>query len=570
MTITKSQYRDNIRAFASAHLDFTTGEHLSGYGSRAPSALLSGVSYDSAGLPILHRGTTNYAPNTQVFASTTGFVGAGGALGPGWEQGNTVVPLTVLSASTTSITVQLGPFPSFQTTTIRTRTSSPLDPSVVGAARGGVAFSATVSVDSASSASTVVSVGHNELTPSNVFLSGRSQLGPGQSARLVVQKPTASLGTGFVSYVAVQGSTNAVAVVTISQPQIESAASVREATDYTVGTRSASSAALLGLPDGDYKVWLQGTSESLWVRATSAAGSLPLDVSGNGSVHAQRILAFPAATIVSQISEALHPPAYKDFVSTAPTTLAPVDPSFVRVPYEFAMNRIENGYSSAAALNRPTRFRFEVRPGDNLPADAANGNTNERSEVYNLNDRAPWHTDLWVSYAFRFVSPPIATDPTNDFRIIQQWRYSPNAGESTSLSPDVAVVLRDDLTLQFITRTGPVSQTTTPATDNNPLSTATPATVIRWTKTNLTVGAWHFMVYRVRFSETDGFLEAYLDGTQMFNAAAAIGYTRDVGPDFRMGIYRHAHATETTIVEHANLEISTSSLSARVTKPLYP
>lgn len=62
---------------------------------------------------------------------------------------------------------------------------------------------------------------------------------------------------------------------------------------------------------------------------------------------------------------------------------------------------------------------------------------------------------------------------------------------------------------------------------------------------------YHF-VYRLRYSASQGGLDAWRDGTQIVHYRGPVGYSNQSGPYFKFGIYREP-AAETLAVHYMNL-----------------
>lgn len=195
-------------------------------------------------------------------------------------------------------------------------------------------------------------------------------------------------------------------------------------------------------------------------------------------------------------------------------------------------------------------LRFESRYGDvGLAGDASNSNT--RCEIISP-DKLPLETDLWESFAFRLRgSPTNLPDIPYDHCLIGQWH---GADTTTTRSPICITGLFNNL-LSFTSRYA--AGTTSSGTRTIHYQTDLPA-----------VDTWTYVVKQINISET-GTYNVWLNGTQVVNYSGAVGYPDDAtGPNFQCGIYREDYDGDNVIVELANVEFGTSSLSARITTPL--
>lgn len=156
--------------------------------------------------------------------------------------------------------------------------------------------------------------------------------------------------------------------------------------------------------------------------------------------------------------------------------------------------------------------------------------------------------------AMRLPNGP-ANNPAS-WMVAGQFHATPDADDVQG-SPVLAQQFSGD-TFEIITRTH--------ADDPG---TANPSGTSRYSTTWLG-SDWVNLVYRVQFTRgtSTSELQVWMDGVEIVNLTGiAIGYNDAEGPYFKYGIYRSA-AAETTVIDYANVEVSTSSLLDRVANPL--
>jgi hypothetical protein len=193
-------------------------------------------------------------------------------------------------------------------------------------------------------------------------------------------------------------------------------------------------------------------------------------------------------------------------------------------------------------------FRFEVRPGDvwTLSDSAAK----ERAE---LSQRAVLDpaADIWVSHALRVE--PGGTYP-GGFVVLGQFHNSPDPNE---LSPSPLFAYTFD---------GGVLRVDLRTSTENPL-VANPPPIIVYTDAAFPVGRWVRFVAQLRVDPAgSGFVKVWRDGAQIVNYSGPLGYVDAAGPYWKFGIYRAA-TSGTMVVRYANVEVSASSLSPRISNP---
>lgn len=202
--------------------------------------------------------------------------------------------------------------------------------------------------------------------------------------------------------------------------------------------------------------------------------------------------------------------------------------------------------------------RFEVRPGEAPSFDVPE---KERSELVCYSGGStftlPYDTDVWLSLAMRLPSGSYVPPPGSPvWMIAGQFHSTYNTGDNKGLSPPWAQQLWPGDWVAIYTRSAPVSPVVT-----NPAPVET-------RMFQLTRDTWAHLVYRLQFNQTGGgLMDVYKDGAQIYSGTPAIGYNQPVGPYLQYGVYRAA-ALGTTVLEYANVEVGTSSLSSRIANPL--
>jgi len=195
--------------------------------------------------------------------------------------------------------------------------------------------------------------------------------------------------------------------------------------------------------------------------------------------------------------------------------------------------------------------RFELRSGDHWQAEA----TKDRSEFQVTDPIFAYDTDYWISQAFYI---DIANSTDTNFATISQGHQTPDGGDITTASPNFEITFRpSDGQMRITTR----------YSAEDPLTVSGAATIQYFSV--IARKKWHYLVNRLRFSKTAALaqLESWFNGVRVVNnAAASIGYVDVVGPYWKWGYYRSA-ATYTGIVYHANMEVGTASLAARIAAP---
>lgn len=195
------------------------------------------------------------------------------------------------------------------------------------------------------------------------------------------------------------------------------------------------------------------------------------------------------------------------------------------------------GAHSGQVVTGPVRCgdyaaRFEIRAGDVQPPVLG-----YRAELHELlHHVAPIGSESW--YGFSTYLPPDWPDLDNR-TVISQFHATPDPGEVWR-SPPLAV----RYTAGRLTVTGRTSpERIQDANDGRELA-------LYDHEGPLEKGVWHDWVFHVRWSyESDGFVEAWLDGAPVVDYRGPIGYNDLAGVWFKWGIYRDDHPV-TQVIYH--------------------
>ena len=198
-------------------------------------------------------------------------------------------------------------------------------------------------------------------------------------------------------------------------------------------------------------------------------------------------------------------------------------------------------------------FRFELRKGD---CWVAGQEKSFRSEI-NTDDYVSINSECW--YGFSMMLP--ADFPIEDNRlVIGQWWSKPKVAEGEPYrSPPLAQRFRKGkfhITLRHSSKR--VMMNDSDAED----------TTLYETK-QLALGSWHDFVYQVRWSNSSGLVNIWLDGKQVASYRGPVGYDDDLGPTFKFGIYRD-DSKETYVVNFANVKRGKSMSEVEPSRPSSP
>lgn len=196
----------------------------------------------------------------------------------------------------------------------------------------------------------------------------------------------------------------------------------------------------------------------------------------------------------------------------------------------------------------PNYLRVEMRQDDKWLA----GDGRARCELNSAPTAMPWNVPVWASYSFRQTG----TLP-DSWTIINQWHQRPDSADMQGKSPCMAVQFVSG-DIKIYTRGDPAPATTTVRSSTDRFRRA-------WDDTE---HGWHHLVLNPTFHWSNGSLRAWLDGQQIVNVSGiSLGYNDPYGPSPKLGIYRQ-NAAATTVIQFANVELGTTSLSDRIAHPL--
>jgi Polysaccharide lyase len=200
-------------------------------------------------------------------------------------------------------------------------------------------------------------------------------------------------------------------------------------------------------------------------------------------------------------------------------------------------NTEDGGGSWAITSPHPNDLRFEVRSGDIAPWDVAHNHKAERAEISRFKQKVPIDTDVWFSLGL-MVEP--GAPVTSRWLVLGQLHATEDPGGIAG-SPPWAQELDAGDRFQIVVRTKAES-----------LIRNNPRLIVVFTDPNFRRGRVYQFVYRLRYSQTHGLLQAWRDGQQIVDYSGPLGYINQQGPYFKFGIYRQP-APETIIVHYYDL-----------------
>lgn len=223
-----------------------------------------------------------------------------------------------------------------------------------------------------------------------------------------------------------------------------------------------------------------------------------------------------------------------------------LDTSQTWPPQKFATN-VNTAIGSLGDL-----WQFEIHAGD------VSNIGSERDELDGFQNTILRNTEFWISYAVKVL--PGAVIPFSAlFNIMGQCHQGVTTG-----NPDFYCWYQDD---RFYLNAG---NTSAPSANVDGQGNGT-----YFRSAILPRDVWHYVVYDVikSSSGTGDKLVTWFDGTQVYNqTGATIMGEHTSGSYWKYGWYRAASGTSgalaTAICQWANVEVSTSSLLARVSTPL--
>jgi len=189
------------------------------------------------------------------------------------------------------------------------------------------------------------------------------------------------------------------------------------------------------------------------------------------------------------------------------------------------------------AVVTPDDLRFEVRQGDTAAWDKSHNHPAERTEIAGFNSKEPTDSDLWFSMDL-MVEP--GAKVTSRWVVLGQLHPTEDPGQAGP-SPAWAQELNAEDVFRIVIR----------AKAETPLRRS-PAPQVLFVDPEFKRGATYHLVYRLRYSMTQGGLDAWRDGIQIVHYSGPVGYINQNGPYFKFGIYREP-AAETLAVHYKNL-----------------
>ena len=246
-------------------------------------------------------------------------------------------------------------------------------------------------------------------------------------------------------------------------------------------------------------------------------------------------------------------------LSAAIAQAGPVDGTPVMVGNDgyFAQNA-DHPWSLNLTGDPPCMFRFELRSGDRWLQETP-GSVVERSELRGPVDEtnpSRFGAETWTAYQFR-IEP--GTPSTAGWVVIGDWHVRPDPEDTGIMSSPWQLELRRGDILVFDIR----------ASSQKPVLGNAPEQHIYTSPAPIARGVWHSLVSVADFDwqpKGTGGVTVWLDGARIVDYHGPFGYNTRRPPYFKFGIYRVA-TPETLAVDYANIEISRTSLAARIHAP---
>jgi hypothetical protein len=189
-------------------------------------------------------------------------------------------------------------------------------------------------------------------------------------------------------------------------------------------------------------------------------------------------------------------------------------------------------------------LRFEVRRNDIAPWDAEHHNSANRTEISESDYEEPVNKDIWVSFGLMVQPGPTVT---SQWLVLGQLKARNDSG-GTSGSPPWAQELDAGDQFRIVIRTS----TQQPQQNS-------PAPNVLFVDPKFKRGRIYQFVYRIRYSQTRGILEAWRDSRKIVDYSGPLGYVGRQGPYFKFGIYRQP-APETVAATFYDLKIGGAEL----------
>lgn len=324
-------------------------------------------------------------------------------------------------------------------------------------------------------------------------------------------------------------------------------------TSNAAATEAADVLSLTGLSAAKYRVRFtfdDGTTEIRSAATTAGSYVVPTDLSRT-TISKIELLQFDQPAWVSYLN--------------ANTILH-------RQRYYLFAGPLSDNPNCLFASNREFLFRADIRDG------VVDDNGKQRLEMsyrpggFDRYQTQAWGVDTWSSHQFAIQADAV---PATASTIIQQW-HGPT--EEAALNPPLAYRLErgtDPATFKLVVTTYFFDDYPAQSETRQNLVTIDPISKTGLGSTDEDGLIWHSLVSRIRFSRTANTaqLQVWLDGVEIYsNNALSMGYVgadASVTPAYpKFGNYRNPLTTERVVLWHSMLEVSPSSLVARVVNPL--
>ncbi len=217
------------------------------------------------------------------------------------------------------------------------------------------------------------------------------------------------------------------------------------------------------------------------------------------------------------------------------------------------MDLFAAGVPHAFSQPAPNVYRFEVHK-DDFGWSGDSKNLKRRSELISRGERYRAGSTLWTSFSFAVGPDRKPFNGGSKQNIIHQWH---SVDTNKSRGPVVRVELIDgNLEIR---------------TESDQKVKGGPQSVVRYRAMRPTDSAVHNLVISGRLGR-DGHINAWLNGNQIVNADAPIGYYNDDNGKRALayphwGLYQ-SNVKAPSIIYLANLEWGTDSLAHRIQSPL--
>ena len=218
--------------------------------------------------------------------------------------------------------------------------------------------------------------------------------------------------------------------------------------------------------------------------------------------------------------------------------------------HNFGGSGLDNSGKPWSYAKTGNKERFEIRPGDHVPADKPNF---ERTEVAHYKF-STFGKEVWLSYSLLLEAGQPSTAP---WLMLSQW-HGLNDPWDVAIWPPIGMYLAEEK-LHIDTSFDPHWV----QTDNQPRIT-------RYIGERFERGVWHHFVHAVRFDpDGAGRLRIWIDGRPVVDVDnVAIGFRDLLGPYIKHGLYRNVGDDSRQVAWFANFEVGPTSLEGRIANPL--